>query len=60
VAEMAVAVVERTSVRIMPWLPSRSSCTCAASMGFVKLGQPQPDSNLSEEANSGSPETMST
>ena len=26
----------------------------------VKLGQPHPDSNLSEDANSGSPDTMST
>jgi hypothetical protein len=25
-----------------------------------KLGQPHPDSNLSDEANSGSPDTMST
>jgi hypothetical protein len=32
----------------------------AGSIGLVKLGQPQPDSNLSDEANSGSPETMST
>jgi len=29
-------------------------------MGLVKLGQPQPDSNLSLDAKSGSPETMST
>ena len=28
--------------------------------GFVKLGQPQPESNLSSELNNGSPETMST
>jgi hypothetical protein len=30
------------------------------SIGLVKLGQPQPLSYLSEEANSGSPETTST
>src|SRR5258706_10299479 len=29
-------------------------------MGLVKLGQPHPDSNLSDEANSGSPHTIST
>jgi hypothetical protein len=39
---------------------SFSSLTFAGSIGLVKLGQPQPDSNLSAEANSGSPETMST
>ena len=44
----------------MPWLVSRNSLTWAGSIGLVKLGQPQPDSNLSDEANSGSPETMST
>jgi hypothetical protein len=44
----------------MPCEASRSSLTCAGSIGLVKLGQPQPDSNLSAEANSGSPETMST
>jgi hypothetical protein len=30
------------------------------SMGFEKLGQPQPESNLADEANSGSPDTTST
>jgi len=30
------------------------------SSGFVKLGHPVPDSNLSVELNSGSPVTMST
>jgi hypothetical protein len=34
--------------------------TLAGSMGLVKLGQPDPDSNVSEEANSGSPDTIST
>jgi hypothetical protein len=32
----------------------------AGSIGLVKLGHPQPDSNLSVDAKSGSPETMST
>ena len=47
-------------MRTMPWLASRSSLTCAGTIGLVKLGQPQPDSNLSDDANSGSPDTMST
>jgi hypothetical protein len=34
--------------------------TFAGSIGFVKLGQPHPDSYLSAEANSGSPDTIST
>jgi hypothetical protein len=34
--------------------------TLAFSSGFVKLGQPVPDSNLSNEEKSGSPETTST
>jgi hypothetical protein len=29
-------------------------------IGLVKLGQPQPESNFADEANNGSPETMST
>jgi hypothetical protein len=32
----------------------------AGSMGLVKLGQPHPDSYLSEKTNKGSPDTMST
>jgi len=32
----------------------------ADSMGLVKLGQPDPESYLSAEANSGSPDTIST
>ena len=47
-------------MRTMPYDASFSSLTLAGSIGLVKLGQPQPDSNLSAEANSGSPETMST
>ena len=34
--------------------------TTFASSGLVKLGQPVPESNLSSELNSGSPETTST
>src|SRR4029078_4981061 len=44
----------------MPCVVSRSSLTWAGSIGLVKLGQPHPDSNLSDEANNGSPETTST
>src|SRR3954454_19596837 len=42
----------RTSVRIMPWLTSRSSSTWLSTAGAVKLGQPQPESNLASESNS--------
>lgn len=35
------------------------STTFAFSIGFVKLGQPHPDSYLSVDATSGSPATMS-
>ena len=41
-------------------LKSRLEITLAGSIGLVKLGQPVPLSNLSTEANSGSPETTST
>ena len=51
---------ERTSVRIIRWEKSRFSTTCSGSIGLVKLGQPVPLSNLSTDANSGSPETTST
>jgi hypothetical protein len=44
----------------MPWLMSRFSTTCSSSSGRVKLGQPQPLSNLSSDENSGSPDTIST
>ena len=47
-------------MRIMPCEESRTSLTWAGSIGLVKLGHPQPDSYLADEANSGSPETMST
>ena len=39
---------------------SRFFTTLPASTGLVKLGQPVPLSNLSTEANSGSPDTTST
>lgn len=32
----------------------------AGSSGLVKLGQPHPDSYLTDEANGGSPDTTST
>jgi hypothetical protein len=34
--------------------------TFAGSIGLVKLGQPEPESNFSEDENSGSPDTTST
>jgi hypothetical protein len=60
VPEVCCRHVERTSVRAMPWLVSSNSFPLAGSIGLVKLGQPQPDSYLSDEAKSGSPDTMST
>jgi len=39
---------------------SEFSTTLSGSSGMVKLGQPQPLSNFWRDANSGSPETMST
>src|SRR4029079_12702623 len=39
---------------------SRNSLTLVGSIGLVKLGQPHPDSYLSDEANSGSPDTIAT
>ena len=47
-------------MRSIRWLKSRFSATFCASSGLVKLGHPLPLSNLSVEANSGSPETTST
>ena len=38
---------------------SRCSLMLVGSMALVKLGQPHPDSYLSEEANKGSPNTIS-
>jgi len=40
-----------TSVRTMPWLTSRSSSTWLSAAGWVKLGQPQPESNLASDSN---------
>ena len=57
---MICADVLLRNVRIIPCVVSLNSLTLAGSIGFVKLGQPQPDSNLSDEANSGSPDTTST
>ncbi len=54
------ACFERTSVRIIPRDSSVFSVTFAFSRGFVKLGHPEPESNLSSEEKSGSPETTST
>jgi hypothetical protein len=36
----------------MPWLTSRSSSTWLSTAGVVKLGQPQPESNLASDSNS--------
>jgi hypothetical protein len=44
-SKVTVADFERTSVRIIPSMVSGNSFTLAGSMGSVKLGQPQPDSN---------------
>ena len=50
----------RTSVRFENrWRSSRSTMF-PGSRGLVKLGQPVPESYLSVELNSGSPETIST
>src|SRR5262249_40965982 len=38
----------------------RNSLMFAETIGLVKLGHPRPDSNLSDDAKRGSPETMST
>ena len=60
-AEMAVAVRRaHLGARVIACVVSRTSLTLAGSMGRVKLGQPEPESNLSDETNSGSPETTST
>src|SRR2546426_9438875 len=44
----------------MPWVASGFSTTPVLATGRVKLGQPVPESNLSSELNSGSPDTTST
>src|SRR5258708_14706517 len=40
----------------MPWLTSRSSSTWPSAAGCVKLGQPQPESNLASDSNSVCPQ----
>jgi hypothetical protein len=60
VAEGLSPWVDLTSVLIIPWEVSRNSLMFAETIGLVKLGHPQPDSNLSDDAKRGSPETMST
>ena len=57
--KMTIAMRERTSVRVIPCALSRNSLTLADSIGLVKLGQPT-QLYLSDEANKGSPDTMST
>ena len=48
------------SVLLANRLLSSLSTMLSGSNGLVKLGQPVPESNLSMEIKSGSPETMST
>src|SRR5205085_11289921 len=44
----------------MPWLMSRSSSTWSSAAGAVKLGQPQPESNLASDSNSVWPQPAQT
>jgi hypothetical protein len=44
----------------MPKEASAFSITALASMGFMKLGQPVPESNLSVELKRACPDTIST
>src|SRR5262249_4338799 len=44
----------------MPWLISRSSSTWLSTAGAVKLGQPQPESNLASDSNRGWPHPAQT
>ena len=44
----------------MKWLRSVFVLTLSVTSGLVKLGHPVPESNLSFELKSGSPETTST
>src|SRR6185295_11396995 len=44
-----------TSVRTIPWEASVSESTRPSAMGWVKLGQPVPESNFVSELNSGAP-----
>ena len=54
------ACVERTSVRTLKNLRSERVVMLFNVIGLVKLGQPVPDVNLSNEVKSGSPLTIST
>jgi hypothetical protein len=54
------AWAERTSVRSTRSLWSLCVVMFLGSSGRVKLGQPVPESYLSSELNSGSPDTTST
>src|SRR3990172_8893882 len=54
------ACLLRTSVLLMNNPLSSLSTILSGSSGFVKLGQPVPESYLSRELKRGSPETMST
>src|SRR2546425_11434333 len=54
------ACADRTSVRAMKSERSVRVWMFAGSSGFVKLGHPVPDSNLSSEEKSGSPDTTAT
>src|SRR4029077_4024537 len=54
------ALAERTSVRSIPCVWSVLVFTFSGSSGALKLGHPVPESNLSSELKSGSPETTST
>ena len=47
-------------MRVMPKVLSVRSSSNPPDSGLVKLGQPQPESNLSSELNSGWPDTTST
>src|SRR2546426_10211947 len=53
------ACADRTSVRAMKSERSVRVWMFTGSSGFVKLGHPVPDSNLSSEEKSGSPDTTS-
>src|SRR6266516_8151123 len=44
-----------TSVRIIPWLMSRSSSTASSPVGAENAGQPQPESYFSSELKSSAP-----
>jgi hypothetical protein len=54
------ALSERTSLPYIALGEPPAPLTLPGSSGLVKLGQPVPESYLSIEANSGSPETTST